>query len=97
MFTQGFADIQARQLTQEEVELIYKVKGLASQVQALIVHMKRHPASGSADDSIGTIPRPNTAAGTQPSLDHRWVNIGQTHLQEGFAALVRAVAQPPGL
>lgn len=27
-------------------------------------------------------------------LDQRWVAIGTTHLQEGFMALVRAVAQP---
>jgi len=27
-------------------------------------------------------------------LDGRWVAIGTTHLQEGFMALVRSVAQP---
>lgn len=30
----------------------------------------------------------------QPSLDHRWVAIAKTHLQEGFMAAVRAIAQP---
>ena len=28
------------------------------------------------------------------SLDQRWVSIGATELQQGFMALVRAVAQP---
>lgn len=28
------------------------------------------------------------------SYDKRWLNIDRTHLQEGFSALVRAVAQP---
>lgn len=27
-------------------------------------------------------------------LDQRWVSIGETHLQQGIMALVRAVAQP---
>lgn len=29
-----------------------------------------------------------------PRFDQRWINIGATHLQEGFMALVRAIAQP---
>lgn len=28
------------------------------------------------------------------SLDHRWISIGTTHLQQGFMALTRSVAQP---
>jgi hypothetical protein len=27
-------------------------------------------------------------------LDNRWVNIGKTHLQQGFMALVRSVRSP---
>ena len=27
-------------------------------------------------------------------LDQRWVSIGATHLQQGFMALVRGIAQP---
>lgn len=27
-------------------------------------------------------------------VDTRWVSIGRTHLQQGFMALTRAVAQP---
>lgn len=29
-----------------------------------------------------------------PQVDQRWVSIAQTHLQQGFMALIRAVAQP---
>lgn len=29
-----------------------------------------------------------------PELDQRWVAIAQTHLQQGFMAAVRAIAQP---
>lgn len=27
-------------------------------------------------------------------VDQRWVSIGQTHMQQGLMALIRAVAQP---
>lgn len=30
----------------------------------------------------------------QPSIDQRWVNIGATHLQEGWMAVIRGIAQP---
>jgi len=29
-----------------------------------------------------------------PGLDQRWVSIGATHLQEGWMAAIRGVAQP---
>lgn len=28
------------------------------------------------------------------AIDMRWVSIGQTHLQQGFMALVRSIARP---
>lgn len=28
------------------------------------------------------------------NLDQRWVSIGATHLQEGFMAVIRGIAQP---
>lgn len=31
---------------------------------------------------------------SMPGLDQRWVSIGQTDLQKGIMALVRAVARP---
>lgn len=30
----------------------------------------------------------------RPEFDQRWVSIGQTHLQQGIMALVRAVGKP---
>lgn len=28
------------------------------------------------------------------SIDQRWLSIGQTHLQQGFMAAIRAIARP---
>jgi hypothetical protein len=36
------------------------------------------------------------AAGDSRSCDPRWVSIGKTHLQQGFMAIIRAIAQPSG-
>ena len=30
----------------------------------------------------------------QDGLDQRWVSIGATHLQEGWMAVIRGIAQP---
>lgn len=30
----------------------------------------------------------------EPGIDHRWVAIGTTQLQQGLMALTRAIAQP---
>ncbi|GEA13748.1 hypothetical protein [Alteromonas sp. KUL49] len=27
-------------------------------------------------------------------LDHRWISIGKTNLQQGFMAVIRGIAQP---
>lgn len=29
-----------------------------------------------------------------PPVDKRWLSISRTHLQEGFMAVIRAIAQP---
>lgn len=29
-------------------------------------------------------------------FDQRWVSIGRTHIEQGFMALVRAIAKPEG-
>ena len=29
-----------------------------------------------------------------PNVDHRWIAIGQTNLQQGFMALIRSIARP---
>lgn len=79
-----------RQLAPEQVALMNKMKALGNQVGELIAELRKMPASCANGDLI--IDR----SGSQPrySLDQRWVSIGATHLQEGFMALNRAVAQP---
>jgi len=51
--------------------------------------------------TINAVKRNAEAAGQQikairsiASIDQRWVSIAETHLQQGYMALIRAIAQP---
>lgn len=68
-----------RQLSQAEADLMNEVKGLANQVGSVI---ERMAAGNFKAEDAASIP------------DQRWVSIARTQLQQGFMALVRAVAKP---
>lgn len=72
-----------RDLTQQEIDLMNRVKDMAEKVQELVeemAHMTGEPSDTAPD---GT---------TTPN--HRWLAIGRTDLQTGFMALVRSIAKP---
>lgn len=77
-----------RQLTPEQVALMNRIKALGNEVGALVAELRAMPATPAHG-----VPYP-AQHGLLASLDQRWVSIGATHLQEGFMALNRAVAQP---
>ena len=60
-----------RELSQDEIDLMNRIKEKAAEVGALYEELL----------ALNTI-------------DRRWASIGQTHLQQGFMALTRAVAKP---
>ena len=69
-----------RELDQSEIDLMNEIKFHGEQLAGLISQL-----------------RPRAAVAGVPingSPDQRWVSIGETHLQQGIMALVRAVAQP---
>ena len=72
-----------RQLSEKEAELVNECKALAASVGAYVAKLKRHAPSA----------RPS-ATGDLPPLDQHWISIGDMHLQEGFMALTRGIAQP---
>ena len=69
-----------RDLSQAEIDLMNEIKAKAAEVGELCEKLAASSARG-APIAVG-------------ELDGRWVAIGKTHLQEGFMALTRAVAQP---
>lgn len=72
-----------RELNQEEIDLMNRIKGLGEQCHALIQDMSHMEGT----------PNPTAPDGTT-APNPRWLATGQTDLQKGFMALVRSVAKP---
>lgn len=70
-----------RDLSPEEIALMNEGKELAEQVGAFVEKLQRCSLPGSAVPGIG-------------QLEGRWISIGRTHLQQGFMAIIRAIARP---
>jgi hypothetical protein len=88
-----------RELSQDEIDLMNKIKAFGPQLQSLIVDVRNHVKKQRADASVVTNPEDDSKAfETLCRLDdaqpERWAAIGGTHFQEGLMALTRAVAQP---
>ncbi len=69
-----------RDLSQHEIDLMNEIKAKGEEVRALC-------------DKLTDLCRDSGAPNARP-LDGRWLSLGRTHLQQGFMALVRCVAQP---
>lgn len=74
-----------RTLPQEDVDLINRVKAHANETCLLWEEVRLHVTRSKHIE--GTIPDSEPA---------RWAAIARTELQQGYMALVRAVAQPKG-
>jgi hypothetical protein len=72
-----------RDLSQPEIDLMNEGKALAEQVGAFVAKVSDH--------GIRTYGPDVTKSG---DVDHRWLAIGRTHLQQGFMAVTRAIAKP---
>jgi len=69
-----------RDLSQVEIDLMNKIKGVAATVGELLNGMSYgNPSGGEAPEGVA---------------DARWFAIAKTDLQKGFMALVRSVAKP---
>lgn len=67
-----------RRMTDEEVELINEIKQAERETAAIFVRV--------ADIARSRWPR--------EGISDRWASIAKTHMEQGFMALVRSVAQP---
>lgn len=72
-----------RELNQSEIDLMNRIKHKGIELGELVAELRAFHEPHACDE-----PAP------PPSLDQRWISIGQTHLQQGLMALTRAVARP---
>ncbi|WP_420994103.1 DUF7681 family protein [Cupriavidus sp. 30B13] len=95
-----------RELTQDEIDLMNRIKLKGAELLALHGELAKLLNGQSAD-----LVRRLNEAGTSDAADaiqselerraaaepHRWASIGKTDIETGVMALVRAVAQPAAL
>lgn len=83
-----------RELSQEEIDLMNRIKAKGAELLALhaelmvqLVNQRQH-ATATSDDEVRRL---------DAAEPMRWANIGKTDIQTGLMALTRAVAQPAGV
>lgn len=93
-----------RELNEEEIALMNRVKDLGPVIQSVLQDVQSYLTRQSADTPMITPPlrgddgeiRPENTERMrlQAAEPGRWASISKTHFQEGLMALTRAVAQP---
>lgn len=77
-----------RELSQEEIDLMNRIKIAEAQALELVMEVRQHAVKQmvhSDGDEAKRIAEANPI---------RWQSIATSHIEQGFMALVRAVAQP---
>lgn len=85
-----------RELSQEEIDLMNRIKAKGAELLELQAEVVRHldrQTGRFLDNPCSTGAEYNAFMEAEP---RRWASIGKTDIQTGIMALVRAVAQPGG-
>lgn len=86
-----------RELSQEEIDLMNRIKAKGTELlelQAELATMLNHQHVKKAANEERD---PDELARFRAAEPQRWASIGKTDIQTGIMALVRAVAQPAGI
>lgn len=95
-----------RELSQEEVDLMNRIKAKGTELLQLHAELSGLLSQSQIDryNAVDNALNSDQAALAQAELDRfsaaepfRWASIGKTDIQTGIMALVRAVAQPGGV
>ena len=90
-----------RELSQEEVDLMNRIKAKGAELldlQAeLVSHLKEQRGACCIEEMFTEVIDPVELARIDAAEPQRWASIGKTDIQTGIMALVRAVAQPAGI
>lgn len=83
-----------RELSQEEIDLMNRIKAKGAELLELQAELSAFIGQQAADKSMGDRDEYLRFSAAEPG---RWASIGKTDIQTGVMALVRAVAQPAGI
>lgn len=76
-----------RELDQRDIDLMNEIKARGEELEVLIAKLRGDQIGIASGNCSGEVMAACGAA-------HRWISIGETHLQQGLMALTRAVAKP---
>lgn len=83
-----------RSLSQTEINLMNKVKGLGELLELAINDVNTHLINARFKAKLDNTDGRDELIRIEAAQPERWAAIARTHLQEGLMALTRAVAQP---
>ncbi|MGX2039877.1 Acb2/Tad1 domain-containing protein [Methylocaldum sp. MU1018] len=84
-----------RDLTEDEIALMNEVKAKAAEVGTLVEKLReRLPAFKMDGEPIQVGDQTLIGVSEEAYETDRWMTIGTDNLQQGFMALIRAVARP---
>lgn len=83
-----------RELSSDEIALMNEIKAKAAEVGELVKRLETVMVGGPELEPV-EVPIGLAVSGEEYEA-HRWIEIGKGHLQQGFMALTRSVAQPGG-
>ncbi len=90
-----------RELSQQEIDLMNRIKAKGADLLALqaelVIHLKAQRNACCVEEMFTEVIDPVELARIDAAEPHRWASIGKTNIQTGIMALVRAVAQPEGI
>jgi hypothetical protein len=88
-----------RELSQAEIDLMNRIKAHAEETRALVIAVRETVTPHIETRTVQVGCEPFEFAVGSIGIGHeagplRWVGLADDHLQQGFMALTRAVAQP---
>ena len=90
-----------RELSQEEIDLMNRIKAKGAELlelhAELVAHIKTQRQACVVEEMFVDVIDPDELARLDAAEPQRWAAIGKTDIQTGIMALVRAVAQPAGI
>jgi len=89
-----------RELSQEEIDLMNRIKAKGAellQLQSELIQMLIQQGRDKAADAAENTERHAELERFQVAEPLHWADIGKTDIQTGIMAMVRAVAQPAGV
>lgn len=84
-----------RELSQEEIDLMNRIKAEGVRLQALIVDLRQHVTNQfTARNEMEKVESEEELCRLHAATPYNWINVAEMELQTALMKLTRSVAQP---